>query len=158
MVCTPRSPKCTLCPWNGECEAFSKGVQETLPSRMKTQPKPTRYAVAFVLFNPKKEVLLRRRPLHGLLGGMMEVPSSPWSTTTRSLPEDILYNAPTLVKWKQCPGKVTHMFSHFKLEVTVLAMTTRKNVSGLWVSTRLLKKEALPTVMKKIVRHAMKAL
>jgi len=32
-VCTPRQPKCLLCPWNAACAARAEGIAETLPRR-----------------------------------------------------------------------------------------------------------------------------
>ena len=36
-------------------------------------------AIAFVALRDDGAVLLRERPLKGLLGGMLETPSSPWT-------------------------------------------------------------------------------
>ncbi len=80
-VCTPRQPKCLLCPWSEACAARAEGIAETLPRRAAKAEKPTRRGIAFWLTregDEGREVLLRRRPEKGLLGGMMEVPSTPW--------------------------------------------------------------------------------
>ena len=45
--------------------------------------KPTRRGLAFVLSRKEGAVLLRKRPAKGLLGGMDEVPSTPWRERAR---------------------------------------------------------------------------
>ena len=64
-------------------------------------------------------MLLRKRPPAGLLGGMLEVPSTDWAET---LPEarEALRAAPVRGDWWAVPGTVTHTFTHFRLETMVL--------------------------------------
>ena len=54
------------------------GIAEELPRRAPKAEKPTRRGLAFVLARKDGAILLRKRPAKGLLGGMDEVPSSPW--------------------------------------------------------------------------------
>ncbi len=157
-VCTPRSPKCGLCPWRVSCRAFAPGVQESLPRRAKKAVKPFRRTIAFVLINQKGEILLRRRPPHGLLAGMMEVPSSPWREGRAPKLAEIREYAPSAGKWVPIKGVVRHVFTHFTLEAAVAISATKKRTSGRWVLPQNLDKEALPSVMKKIVRHALMSL
>src|SRR3546814_8587242 len=90
---------------------FRAGVAEALPRRQPKAAKPTRRAVAFWLQAPGGEILLRRRPEQGLLGGMMEVPSTPW----RAAPWDAAEAraaVPELVslgdEWRELPGVGRH--------------------------------------------------
>src|SRR3546814_7914822 len=76
QICTPRRPKCILCPWAADCIARRAGIEETLPAKLPKADKPTRRGLAFWLVNGRGAVLLRRRPEKGLLGGMMEVTST----------------------------------------------------------------------------------
>ena len=157
-ICTPRSPKCGLCPWSDACQALALGIQDSLPARTAKKPKPVRRTLAFVLLNQKGEVFLRPRPDKGLLGGMMEVPSAPWVASPIPELENAVPHAPVKTRWRQMPGRITHIFTHFTLEASVaMATTTRKPAgAGVWVPHEKLDKEALPTVMKKIINHALK--
>ncbi|MFA5040499.1 MAG: A/G-specific adenine glycosylase [Bdellovibrionales bacterium] len=154
-VCTPRSPKCSLCPWNKICQAKAEGIQETLPRRIKKKTKPVRRAVAFVLMNEKGDVFLRRRPSKGLLAKMMEVPSSPWKEGAMPTLADARCFAPVAGQWKPC-GVVRHVFTHFTLEIAVMTATAKKKIRGHWVPREKLKNEALPSLMRKIIGHAPK--
>jgi len=100
-------------------------------------------------------VLLRRRPEKGLLGGMTEIPSTPWRTEPWSFAEAVGL-APTPAPWSALPGTVKHGFTHFRLELAVLA--GEGNAEGLWSRVDRLGEHALPTLMKKLASHAISAL
>ncbi|WP_293336645.1 A/G-specific adenine glycosylase [Parvibaculum sp.] len=76
-VCTPKNPSCNRCPINDLCDAREAGTQSVLPARAPKKPRPVRRGACFWLTRGE-EVWLRRRPEKGLLGGMMEVPGTPW--------------------------------------------------------------------------------
>ncbi len=155
-VCTPKSPKCLLCPWGDSCKGRAKGIAETLPRRAPKGDKPTRRGVAFWLVKEGRDgpsILLRRRPERGLLGGMMEVPSTPWETAE---PVPAVDHAPVRADWQWLDGTVKHTFTHFHLELRVLVGKAKGSApeDGIWWPLDRLDEQALPTVMKKIVRHA----
>src|SRR5260370_33249563 len=77
-VCTPRNPRCVICPFMTSCRARKLGFAEELPRRVPKAEQPTRRGLAFVLARKDGAVLLRQRPAKGLLGGMDDVPASPW--------------------------------------------------------------------------------
>jgi len=155
-ICTPRNPKCGLCPWNQSCLARSLGLADQLPRRKKTIAKPVRRAIAFFLTNKNGEILLRQRPDKGLLGGMMEIPSTLWRADSMPAIASVLKEAPVKTQWVLLPGRIKHVFSHFELELAVATGSAKGAVRGKWVSPSKLEKEALPSVMRKVVRHALK--
>jgi A/G-specific adenine glycosylase len=75
MICLPKNPLCSDCPLASICEAYLKGLQGNLPVITKKPLVPTRVKSAAVIVQRGK-VLLRQRPLNGLLGGMWEFPAS----------------------------------------------------------------------------------
>lgn len=155
-VCTPRSPKCDACPWSKACLARAQGIAETLPARSKKAAKPVRYAYAFVLFDKKNNILLRKRPATGLLANMMEVPSSPWQEGKRLEWEQAQRYAPAQASWDLLPHTVRHVFTHFDLEVRVArgVLKGRGKVEGRWVDLTKLDDEALPSLMRKLIKAA----
>ena len=157
MVCTPRNPRCLLCPWAPDCRARAEGLTETLPRKAPKPARPVRHGVAFALLDRAGAILLRRRPEKGLLGGMMEVPSTEWRerpTTARQTAAA----APAPATWRVLPGEVRHTFTHFELVLTVWAArcARRPRAQGVWCAAERLAEQALPTVMKKILRHALR--
>jgi A/G-specific adenine glycosylase len=154
-ICTPRRPRCVLCPWRACCAAAASGRAEALPARVENPERQLRCGVAFWLTRPDGAVLLRRRPEKGLLGGMIEIPSTPWRAEPWTLAEAIRV-APAAVEWSPLPGAVHHGFTHFRLELTILA--GEGVADGLWSGLDRLAEHALPTLMKKVARHAISAL
>ena len=78
-VCTPRRPSCLVCPLADFCAARASGIAAQLPMREAKPERPTRLVLAYVAIRADGCVLLRRRPENGLLGGMLEVPSTEWA-------------------------------------------------------------------------------
>ncbi len=156
-ICTPKKPTCSLCPLSGGCKAEDLGIAADLPVRAPKKKKPTRFGTAFWLSNSAGEILLRRRPEQGLLGGMIEVPSSHWQEDLKNTVET-LSEAPVQTEWQVLPGKVRHTFTHFHLELDVIAGScqTMASTDGIWCDVTDFGLHALPTVMKKVVAHALK--
>lgn len=154
-VCAPRSPKCDICPWQDACLAHAQGVQTTLPRKTKTKPKPVRRTIAFVLTNDRGEVFLQKRPPTGLLAGMLEVPSTDWDEKTDPNAAPHKAKPPVKAVWQHVPPVISHVFTHFKLEIDVRAARTNKKPKGLWIRVEELQNEAVPSLTKKIVRHAL---
>jgi A/G-specific adenine glycosylase len=168
-VCLPKRPRCLACPLAERCAARAAGSAGDLPRRAAKAPRPTRHGVAFWLVDEAGAVLLRRRPETGLLGGMMELPSTPWREAHWPAAE-ARGKAPIISEWTVLPGLVRHTFTHFHLEMTVWAgqapeiappaATARPTgiTDGRWVPLDGLAGEALPSVMRKLVRHALERL
>ena len=103
-------------------------------------------------------ILLRRRPPKGLLGGMTEVPGTDWSETFD--PSGALSDAPFEASWQRTPADVSHTFTHFHLKLAVfradLARAHSHGLEGTWWSApEALDTEALPTVMRKVLKAAL---
>jgi A/G-specific adenine glycosylase len=156
-ICTKHKPKCVLCPWRDPCLARRQGIADALPARRAKAVRPLRRGMAFWAVRGDGAVLLRRRPESGLLGGMMEVPSTTWRAEPWS-PAEAKAEAPLAARWRACPGLVRHGFTHFELELTVLTATVTREgpAGGLWWPIERLGEQALPTIMKKLVEHALK--
>lgn len=157
-ICTPRNPVCGLCPWRDGCGAHRLGIAAELPARAAKAPRPHRCGVAFWVQRSDGAVLLRRRPAKGLLGGMMEIPSTPWRADPWTI-DEALAAAPLTARWRSIPGAVEHVFTHFSLELSVVAARAGRgaNTEGEWCAVESLDTLALPSVMRKVVRHALSA-
>ena len=157
-VCTPRKPRCMLCPWANACRAHSSGDAERLPLKRQKAARPTRHGVAFWAMREDGAILIRKRAAEGLLGGLMEVPATPW-LEPRWSPAAALAHAPAEAEWRALDGSVGHTFTHFHLELSILVgVVTGAAGEGIWVRPERLGEHALPTVMKKLVKHAQAAL
>lgn len=152
-VCTPRRPRCMLCPLREDCSAVSRGDPELFPLRRAKSEKPLRRGAAFVAVRADGAVLLRKRPEKGLLGGMSEVPTTAW--TARGDGETDISGAPFSALWK-AKGSISHVFTHFSLELAVFLADAPDHARDgyFWSSPDQIGGEALPTVMKKVIEKA----
>jgi len=163
-ICTPKTPACALCPWNESCMAYARGDAETFPRRAPKREGVLRRGAAFVARRADGFVLVRTRPAKGLLGGMTEVPTTAWAKDFEE--SEALDGVPRFVarkreKWRRIPGIVQHVFTHFPLELTVytakVPARTPAPLGSRWVALTKLGGEALPSLMRKVVAHALSA-
>jgi A/G-specific adenine glycosylase len=159
-LCSPKRPACSLCPWNEPCVARARGDQETFPRKAPKREGTLRRGAAFVALRADGYVLLRTRPDKGLLAAMTEVPGSDWRADFDL--KEAEAHAPRFrrdVSWKRLPGTVTHVFTHFPLELTVYMADVPRGTSApkgaRWIKVADAAGEALPTVMRKVLAHAL---
>ena len=151
-ICTPKSPDCGNCPWTDDCVARAKNLQSVLPRKAPKKLVPTRYGHVYWITDNKGRVLVRQRPMKGLLAGMTEFPSQDWNEQKEKFQE------PFTGEWKKLRGVVEHTFTHFHLELTVwTAQRKTPALSGRFVEVDQLVNEALPSVMRKVAAHVLKA-
>lgn len=154
-ICTPRTPNCKICPWTDHCEGRALGIAESLPQKAPKAKIPTRRGIAFWVERDDGHILLRQRPQKGLLGGMMEIPSTPWEA---KLPREIvpLFKA----DWIKLKAPVEHTFTHFHLLLNIWKTETAdkslpEGGNYRWVHKNELVHEALPSLMRKVVVTAL---
>ncbi|MBC6440939.1 MAG: A/G-specific adenine glycosylase [Rhodospirillales bacterium] len=156
-VCTPRNPACGICPWGDSCEGHRSGSAGDLPVPAPKKARPHRHGLVFWLERPDGAVLLRTRPDEGLLGGMLEVPSTPWRNMAWSL-DEALTHAPAARHWVLLPDVVRHGFTHFTLDLQVAAAGGDDGEpDGTWHHPDDFGELALPTLTRKVARHALTA-
>lgn len=152
-ICRPQAPACLACPWQEPCVARRTGRAESIPRPPVKAARPLRRGLAFLLSRPDGRILFRRRPEDGLLGGLHELPSSPWQAGPLE-PEAALRHAPAACAWTLETGTVRHVFTHFALELRLARGRTEAPGEGLWTAPDELHRLALPTVMRKVLRLA----
>ncbi|TIU20163.1 MAG: A/G-specific adenine glycosylase, partial [Mesorhizobium sp.] len=152
-ICTPRRPRCMLCPLREDCSATVSSDPERFPFRLPKSEKPLRRGAAFVAVRDDGAILLRKRADKGLLGGMTEVPTTGWTARIDGAITDAA--APFPGNWRPA-GRIGHIFTHFALELDVFkAMTDGAAPAGhFWSLAHEISGEALPTVMKKVIEAA----
>lgn len=151
-VCTPRRPSCLVCPWHGPCRGHATGDPARFPVKAPRAARPERHGVVFLIENTGGDVWLRYRPETGLLGGMTELPGTPWQDSCLPLAR-ALDMAPVEATWKVA-GQVRHVFTHFTLNLTVIRTMLDNfdmlhNQPGFSCPSQAIGDQALPSVMLK---------
>jgi len=122
-ICSPRSPRCLLCPWQTLCRARELGQQETYPA-----PKPRKaiphydVAAAVTLRNmPNKagaEVLVAQRRQDDMLGGLWEFPGGK-REAAESVPEalhrELREEMGIEIEVGETLTTIKHAYTHFRI-------------------------------------------
>lgn len=169
-VCTPIKPACHRCPVAPMCRARAEQRTSELPMlSAKPKPKPSRVQSLVLRHENGASVLLARRALDQLFGGLWEPPSL-FGDAKAGESLAATFGATTLEK----AGVVTHVLSHRKLTVDVLVAELPRSIrrarvagggGGLSISLegydelRIVEREAfgeigISTLAKKILRCA----
>ena len=145
-ICTPRSPACAICPVARDCKGRTDA--ERFPVKAAKAAKPERSGTAWWI-ERGGDVLLVRRPDKGLLGGMRALPGCDWRGTGIAPPSGLNMEG---------VGQVIHVFTHFRLTLSVERGTADgidPDVPGEWWPIDRLHEAGLPTVFAKAAKLAM---
>ena len=152
-VCTPRDPKCGVCPLAAMCEARAGGDPGRYPLKAARRPKPQRHGIAYWL-SRNGHVLLVRRPAKGMLGGMLGLPTGPWSGDP--IPGE---GAPAAASWDEA-GSVDHVFTHFALRMRLYCAEAAASDAegtgppdGIWWPLDRIGEAGLPTLFTKLAER-----
>ncbi|WP_028969517.1 A/G-specific adenine glycosylase [Sphingomonas sp. URHD0057] len=140
-ICSPKTPRCGVCPLNADCAANASGEPERFPMRKARKPRPLPYGVAWWTERDGC-VWLVRRPSKGMLGGMAALPGSDWVEAALKPPEAI--------------GTVRHVFTHFALDLCV-ARRSAPVGEGWWQPIETLDRAGLPTLYRRAAELAASA-
>ena len=142
-ICTTRSPRCLLCPLRPGCAGYATGSPEAFPLKAARKAKPLRRGRAYWIVR-RDTVWLVRRPPRGMLGGMRALPDDGWNARDDGSDE----GAGELL------GMVRHGFTHFDLEMEVVARSEALG-EGEWWPLAEMERAGLPTLFAKAARLAL---
>jgi len=132
-ICRPKAPDCGRCPLALDCVAHASGEPERFPAPKRKVVRLTKHGIAWWTERDGC-VWLVRRPAKGMLGGMSALPGPDWTNR----PEN---KGPVL-------GRVTHVFTHFRLELAVVASDEPAG-QGWWQPLDRLVDAGLPTLYRR---------
>lgn len=150
-ICTPKNPKCVLCPVNESCKARQLGNQESLPVKAPKKTKPQKFGAIYWIENGQGEVLLHRRGDHEMLGGMLALPTGTWIENDAGLNHLEVINSDNVT---DTGLHIKHSFTHFDLTLHIYKGHMETDIPEdqyQWVSKATIKPSDFPTVFKKAV-------
>lgn len=121
MVCTPRAPRCSICPATSICAG--KHAPEQYPAPKAKKKTPTREMSILVLEDAAGRYHLEARG-EALLGGLYGFPQVPRTTDLRHPMREMHVQHWGVV------GNVVHVYSHFRLEGAVVHGKLRKRMNS----------------------------
>jgi A/G-specific adenine glycosylase len=125
LVCTPKNPDCRICPVKKRCKAFEKGLTDQYPKRIQSKKTPTHHIAAGVVHKNGK-MLITRRKLDGLLGGLWEFPGGkvkPKESSKQACIREIKEETSLDVTINNKITTVHHAYTHFKIRMDVYHCT-----------------------------------
>lgn len=136
-ICTPRNPKCSVCPVRAYCTAHAAGTAASLPVKGK-EGKHQVLDVTVVVYRKPGYAWIEKRPAGGLLAGLWGFP----------MPEKKAPTGRKVLKYK-------HVFTHRTWNATVVEAkgAPPKDREGKWVQLNGLHDEPIPTAFQPIVRY-----
>jgi len=138
-ICRPRGPDCSVCPLKSGCAAHASGEPERFPGPKRKTARPLRHGISY--WSERNGcVWLVRRPAKGMLGGMAALPGPEWT-------DEPVAREPTL-------GQVTHVFTHFRLELSVVSAAVAAG-EGWWHPLHSLAEAGLPTLYKRAIESVL---
>lgn len=76
LVCTPREPKCLICPVAKFCDANTLGLQPLIPGKVTKTQYESRSEFAAVVRDPADRLLVRQIPAGARFAGMWDFPKA----------------------------------------------------------------------------------
>jgi A/G-specific adenine glycosylase len=134
VVCLPNgAPRCGQCPWQNSCAALREGLIGQLPVKSAKKPRAVIERRLFIL-RCGERLALRRRPEHGLLAGLWELPEA------FALPGDLVVS-------RESAGSAVHIFTHREWHMTAERVVLSGRIEGFsWITQEELEREfALPS-------------
>jgi len=121
-VCTPRSPRCGVCPWQGHCAAYAAGDPAAYPVKDAPRDLPFQVIGVGVVRNAAGEVLIDQRLNEGLLGGLWEFPGGkqePGEAIEATIRRELQEELAIAVEVGEELITLEHAYSHKKLRFVV---------------------------------------
>ena len=120
VICTPKNPKCEICPLANVCQARKQNDMEQFPVKPKRKPIP-HYQIVVGLIRRDGQLLIQKRPARGLLGGLWEFPGGKievGESGQQALLREIKEETALAVTLAEEIGTIQHAYTHFKVTMT----------------------------------------
>ena len=157
-MCTPKNPKCLLCPVRESCRGFALGIAQELPRKpQKKKQRVENRAVLLVLCEGRVLVVQRRERL---LGGLYVFPDVLEESDPAALCA-YLEAMGIRAAYDEKLGHARHVFTHLIWEMDVHALLADGMTDvpdGRWVTREELAALPLPTAVKAAREWAMERL
>ena len=157
-MCTPKSPKCLLCPVRESCAGFAKGIAQELPVKPKKKAQRIEKRAVLLVVHRGRVLVTKRE--EKLLGGMYVFPDVLDCSDPAALC-DALEARGVYAAYDGLLGHAKHVFTHiiWEMDIHLLEAQACADVpGGMWVTREELAALPLPTAVKRAREMAMEKL
>jgi len=164
LICRPRAPQCSLCPWEPFCLGRASGTPEAFPQARQTRTLPHYDVVAAVTLREDGRVLVAQRPPQAMLGGLWEFPGGKCEageTLPAALERELREELTITIAVGERLIVVPHAYTHFRITLhaflcRLLAGEPRCLACADWRWVRLEELASLPmAVTDRRIAHAL---
>jgi len=153
LVCTRSQPACAACPVNADCIARSQDRIDALPAPRPKKVLPEK-RVQMLLLLDRGELMLEKRPPHGIWGGLWSLPELAHDADAASHCRD---RFGFIALTQQALPQFTHSFTHFRLHIRPMQLQVAPRHSTLpgqiWMPLADATNAALPAPVRTLVRQ-----
>lgn len=174
LLCTPRNPRCLLCPLQSLCLSAQRGTQNQRPQRTPRPSIPQFDSSAAVIWEGEPlstRLLLVQRPSQGLLGGLWTFPGSlcrqrqPPSAEWPAYLYQVVYESLGIaIAVGEKIATISHVFTHFRLQEHVFHAQIRQGTprpiqvaACRWVAWDALENFPCPVLTRKTLARLRKS-
>jgi A/G-specific adenine glycosylase len=159
LICTPRQPRCGVCPIAQHCVAYRQGRIHQLPGLSRRVRATPRRFVAFVAHRGGR-FLVRQRPAGGVNAHLWEFPNlelSPDDSDLRAAAHRALGVRPRTL---EPLGTIKHSITRYRITLEAYRVTGRlaaripAEIEGRWLGHSRLKQLAFTSAHRQILRLA----
>jgi A/G-specific adenine glycosylase len=147
LICTPREPKCLLCPVRQYCFSFRAGRVDEFPQRTERPKVTERRFVALVARN-KNRFLVRQRPGDVVNGHLWEFPNVEIALTEKNLAKAVAHFQIAELK-PLC--RIRHSITRYRILLEAFHATVTGETPGAWRTLAELNRLPLTSAHRKIL-------
>lgn len=158
-VCTPKNPKCGLCPWQAYCKAGQAGTAARFPRKTPKAARPVRYGKVFWITDAQGRFLVHKRSGKGLYEGLYQLPTTQWTHD-----KDAAMRVKAPFSGLVSKGlSVRHTFTHFDVVLEIYTGVKKAHrvpvslTGARWIYPENMGDYGLPSLMKKAIKLCMGA-
>ena len=118
-ICKPKNPTCNICPITNFCSAYQNNQIHKYPIKIKLKKNP-HFNIAVGVVWKDNNILIAKRKLGGLLGGLWEFPGGKLydnESSEECVVREIYEEIGISVELKSFISTIKHQYSHFSISL-----------------------------------------
>ncbi len=162
LICTPKNPKCEVCPIKEDCLAYQRGTVNEVPNLGKRAAKE-RITVAIAVIKKDGKIYIQKRPDGGLMAGLWEFPGGKveeGEAIEAALEREIQEELAIRIKEVKPIMVIKHSYTRFAVELHCFSAEYESGklalgaaVEGKWVRLNELSSYAFPAANVKLIER-----